>query len=138
VSAIDVREFWTPTRPLFKRKPLSLFGEWYDLYPGDLLTHDDETGVWTKVAPGVVIDDVRVDVFLDNLQAVRVHWIGDAQINAFVWLATEVDVEEANERLDKDGQEKLREPMPVPVWPEVEEEERPQYPPWMRPFWGQW
>jgi hypothetical protein len=122
---VSIREFWTPTRPLFRRKRLTRYGEWYDLYPGDLLDFTPDEG-WVKEAPGARVTEVIVDVFRDNLQAVRVHWI---EVNGqYLLLDTVVTAEKIAEL-------ELRKPIPVPVWPEPEPPEPPQG---RRPYQGPW
>jgi hypothetical protein len=126
---VSVREFWTPTRPLFKRKRIGPYGEFYVLLPGDLLDHTPEG--WVKEAPGDRVEDVIVDVFSDNLQAVRVHWI---EVNRqYLFLETVVP----DETIAELG---LSQPIPVPVWPEPEppEPEDPRRRPPRHPFQGPW
>jgi hypothetical protein len=74
---------------------------------------------------------VIVDVFSDNLQAVRVHWI---EVNRqYLFLETVVP----DETIAELG---LSQPIPVPVWPEPEppEPEDPRRRPPRHPFQGPW
>lgn len=122
-----LREFWTPTRPLFRRKRITRYAnEQYVLLPGDLLANEGDG--WVKVAPGAHVLDVQVDVFRDNLQAVRVAWL--AATGQYIFLPTGVSKETMQEL-------ELTPPIPVPTWPPPPPPEVKSHP-WRPPFGGWW